>query len=160
MKGDFPPPRPVVLRSRPRPVGELYRRDCPPPRARPQPLVSKPMVGYDLAVVSRPHPEGGSLDVKIGDQVPHVTVSDIENLRKLRVIVSTTSLLLHIGDFGRVDGDHAWLSIDRLRAAGLPTDPHWNEGFQAMITYAASKGWLDSAATHVRAHVDVGSGAS
>ena len=57
-----------------------------------------------------------------------------------------------LGDLGRVDGEHAWLDIAALRAAG-PADPGWVERFDAMIEYARSKGWTDGAGA-VRAHVE------
>ncbi|MGA1440636.1 MAG: hypothetical protein ACO4CU_12500 [Ilumatobacteraceae bacterium] len=41
------------------------------------------------------------------------------------------------------DDEHVWLDVGRAAAA-----------FDSMIGYAASKGWLDAAGTHVRAHVE------
>ena len=58
------------------------------------------------------------------------------------------------------DGEHVWLDIAVARAAGAEVagDADWAEGYEAMITYAASKGWTDDAGTHVRAHVEVAAG--
>ena len=60
------------------------------------------------------------------------------------------------GPLCRFDGDHVWLDVAAARAAGAVAtdDPAWADGFDGMIAYAASKGWLDEAGTHVRAHVE------
>ncbi|MEO6654104.1 MAG: hypothetical protein ABIP17_15770 [Ilumatobacteraceae bacterium] len=50
---------------------------------------------------------------------------------------------------------HVWLRIAEARARGADASSgdDFNAGFDAMIEYAASHGWLDAAGTHVRAHV-------
>jgi hypothetical protein len=51
------------------------------------------------------------------------------------------------------DGAHVFVAPDAVRAlAGDAVTPAWEEGFAAMLGYAASKGWLDDAG-QVRAHV-------
>lgn len=51
------------------------------------------------------------------------------------------------------DPDHVWLAIDRTRT--VVTEASGDAAaFDSMIHYAASKGWLDAAGTHVRAHVE------
>jgi hypothetical protein len=52
-------------------------------------------------------------------------------------------------------GGHAWLRIDGLRglAGELSGDPSWSEGFDAMVAYAGTKGWLSSDGEEIRAHV-------
>lgn len=52
---------------------------------------------------------------------------------------------------GVIEGDHAWLEVAALRAAG-PDEPEWQAGFDAMIAFAAKKGWMRDGA--VRAHVE------
>ena len=54
------------------------------------------------------------------------------------------------------DGEHVWIDVSRLRQAGLGQSdaPDFGERFDAMITYAASKGWLDESGARVRAHVE------
>lgn len=53
------------------------------------------------------------------------------------------------------DGEHVWLDVAAARAAGAErTDDEWVAGFDGMIAFAASKGWIDDAGTHVRAHVE------
>lgn len=58
---------------------------------------------------------------------------------------------------GRLEGGHAWLEIEALRhAAGadVPAEsrPEWDSGFEGMIAYASSKGWVADGA--VRAHLE------
>ncbi|MGW1786580.1 hypothetical protein ACWCQQ_47115 [Streptomyces sp. NPDC002143] len=49
---------------------------------------------------------------------------------------------------------HAWVSVRELRAAcAREGDPAWVREFDAMVAYAASKGWVDDAGTSLRAHV-------
>ncbi len=48
-----------------------------------------------------------------------------------------------------------WLDIADLRALGgaAAGDDGFVTSFDAIIEYATSKGWLNDAGTHVRAHV-------
>lgn len=54
------------------------------------------------------------------------------------------------------DGQHVWLDVAGARVAGsaATSDAGWPAEYDAMITYATSKGWTDAAGTHVRAHVE------
>lgn len=45
-----------------------------------------------------------------------------------------------------------WLDTAALRTAGNG-DPDWDTQFDAMLNYAASKGWTDRDLSRVRAHV-------
>lgn len=52
---------------------------------------------------------------------------------------------------GEFRDGHVWLSIEWLaRRLGFPADP----GFDAMIDYARSNGWVAGSPEHVRAHVE------
>jgi len=65
------------------------------------------------------------------------------------------SLSAALGTLGSpdADGKHLWISIDGLRKAAAPAnDAVWPSQFDAMIQYAASKGWLDGTAARVRVH--------
>ena len=56
---------------------------------------------------------------------------------------------------GRADGDtHVFVDPAVLRAlpGARPDDAEWSASLDAMLAYAASKGWTDDAG-HVRAHV-------
>jgi len=51
------------------------------------------------------------------------------------------------------DPDHVWLDVAEARATIVDAGRD-AAAFDSMIGYAASKGWLDAAGTHVRAHVE------
>ncbi|WP_334143519.1 hypothetical protein [Rhabdothermincola sp.] len=65
--------------------------------------------------------------------------------------------LLQRLDVGRAvegDPDRMWISVDavqHLSAGAVGED--WLSGFEGMLAYARSKGFLDGPGTHVRAHV-------
>jgi hypothetical protein len=63
--------------------------------------------------------------------------------------------LLRSHSWGRFDGTAAWISVEALRkaAAGhVPDD--WPARFDAMLTFAESKGWLSDDGSAVRGHVE------
>jgi hypothetical protein len=65
--------------------------------------------------------------------------------------------LLQHRDVGRPvegDPDRVWISVEAVRhlSAGAVGED-WSSGFEGMLAYARSKGFLDEPGTHVRAHV-------
>lgn len=54
---------------------------------------------------------------------------------------------------GRVDGDHAFVSLAFLRSHAPADDGQWSDGLQRMIAYAQSKGWVSTDGDHLQAHV-------
>lgn len=50
--------------------------------------------------------------------------------------------------------DHVFVSIETLKSLADKVPEGWSKGFEAMIAYAASKGWVDDAGTHVEAHIE------
>lgn len=51
---------------------------------------------------------------------------------------------------------HIWLDVAALaHRAAPPDDAAWRERYEAMIDYAASKGWTDADRSVVRAHLEV-----
>jgi len=86
-----------------------------------------------------------------------VVMDEPENLRGLSVELrgcgaSQAGTLL--GDLGHVDGEHVWLDIPLLKALSpLADDAEWAEGFDGVMKYAESKGWIDETGTRVRAHI-------
>ncbi|MCI3273465.1 hypothetical protein [Streptomyces cylindrosporus] len=49
---------------------------------------------------------------------------------------------------------HAWVSVRELRAAcAREDDADWVREFDAMVAFAASRGWTDGTGTRLRAHV-------
>ena len=61
-----------------------------------------------------------------------------------------------LGAAARLEGEHAWVSPEWLRAAsGQAAVPAWQEGFGQMLAYAGRSGWVN-AAGEVRAHIERG----
>ena len=87
------------------------------------------------------------------------TLREVEDLNRLSVTLdqpgNADQIDRALGDLGRPDGvDHAWLNIENLRrASGRADDPAWTERFDAMISFAGSRGWLTAEGDAVRAHV-------
>ncbi|MCZ2849894.1 hypothetical protein [Modestobacter sp. VKM Ac-2978] len=54
---------------------------------------------------------------------------------------------------GRLDDAHAWLSIAELRARCVEPHGASAEQFDAMVAYAAGRGWV--AGEELRAHIDL-----
>ncbi|EYT57181.1 hypothetical protein [Microbacterium sp. UCD-TDU] len=54
---------------------------------------------------------------------------------------------------GRVDNDHAFVSVAFLRSHAPAGDEQWGEGLQKMIAYAQSKGWVSADGEHLQAHI-------
>ena len=53
------------------------------------------------------------------------------------------------------DGTHAWVFPMAVRKlAGRANDQAWNEAFDAMLAFAAGRGWLASDGA-IRAHIEV-----
>lgn len=61
-----------------------------------------------------------------------------------------------VAQVGRLaDRDTAWIRAEAVRAlaAGRVADG-WDAGFEAMLRYAAGKGWLSDDGTEIQAHVE------
>ncbi len=91
--------------------------------------------------------------VHVGAGAP--TVEDVQNLRQLHVELdgvddATGAAAIAESGLGTLEGDHVWLSIAELRAAGEGTEA-WRESFDGMIDYARTKGWVTG--DRVRAHI-------
>jgi hypothetical protein len=98
-----------------------------------------------IAVVSN---EGGEA---------RAVVAEPEDLKRLHaefrgVGDAAAATALTAAGLGTVDGDDVWLSAAALRAAG-DGSPDWLAGFDAMLGYAASKGWASADGELVRAHI-------
>jgi hypothetical protein len=56
---------------------------------------------------------------------------------------------------GRLDGEHAWIATDAVVAlAGDAADDAWHAGFEAMVDYARSKGFLAEDGSAIRGHLE------
>lgn len=59
-----------------------------------------------------------------------------------------------LSGFGEVEGEHAWIEPDTLRTLAegrVPAD--WDDRFDGMIAYAATKGWVDDEG-RLQAHIE------
>jgi hypothetical protein len=52
-----------------------------------------------------------------------------------------------------LDGAHAWVPPETVRALHPAADAAWQQGFDAMVAYASGKGWTDGAG-RIRAHIE------
>ncbi|MDH3752275.1 MAG: hypothetical protein OEU32_00280 [Acidimicrobiia bacterium] len=86
------------------------------------------------------------------DQPADFTAFDI------RAVESTQAAVLDaLGDRGAAapERDHIFVTVAAVRdLAGGAVDSAWEAGFEAMMGYAASKGWLDDAGSSIKAHID------
>jgi hypothetical protein len=85
------------------------------------------------------------------------SVEDAENLKELSaefrgVDDDAAAGALAAAALGAVDGDHVWLSVSRLHAAGDGSSK-WNSAFDRMVAYAAGKGWTSTDRSLLRAHI-------
>ena len=86
-------------------------------------------------------------------------VRECDDLKRFSVVVedgaNEEEIARALAPLGTLDSSaHAWVSIARLRAeCGHDGDAGWSEAFDAMVRFAASKGWVDETGMHLRAHL-------
>ncbi len=52
------------------------------------------------------------------------------------------------------EADHVFVSVAAVRSlADSAASEDWQAGFQGMLDYAGSKGWLDSTGNFIKAHI-------
>lgn len=70
-------------------------------------------------------------------------------------IVVRSGAVRNLDGIARIEGGtHAWVSPQAVRKlAAREDDPAWNERFDAMLAFAADRGWLASNGA-IRAHID------
>lgn len=93
----------------------------------------------------------GRTDVREPDDLKHFSVRVAEQL-------DLESLTRALGSLGYFDTpEQAWIDIRELRRTiGRDDDQEWSMQFDAMLEYAASKGWVNEQGTALSAHLDVG----
>jgi hypothetical protein len=85
---------------------------------------------------------------------PKIRILDADDFSgvELRTSEDNDELDRRLADAGAgwVAGDTALISISWLRdASGMVESPGWNAGMDAMLTVAATFGWLDESATTI-----------
>jgi hypothetical protein len=99
------------------------------------------------------------LQVAVDDRSSSVVLRDVDNFRALKVLVSSDGgdLGAALAGIGRVgESGDAFLEIAGLRrlAGERAHDPEWVAGFEAMVEYARSEGWVDEQGAALQAHCE------
>ena len=72
---------------------------------------------------------------------------------------SPGAVLLALAATGRAaeEDDHVFIAVDAVRSwaleAGVEVD-EWEDGYRKMLAYAEAKGWMNSDATAIKAHIE------
>lgn len=86
-------------------------------------------------------------------------LEQVEDLRRFSLVVAGDAALLpRLAEEqqGRIEfagEEHAWVSTAWLIGAAGRVSPEWRQGFDAMLAFAASKGWVREEPPAIRAHV-------
>jgi hypothetical protein len=81
-------------------------------------------------------------------------LADADNFRAFSVVVTGDADVAEaLAGLGTVEGEHAWLDPAAVTALAGEVGQRWRADFDAMIAYAASKGWTDDGG-RVRAHIE------
>jgi hypothetical protein len=97
---------------------------------------------------------------------PEVTLEEPEDLKSLKVttpVRDIPALARAVSQIGALaDDEHAWIRVSALAdlAGDHGRDASWQEGFEAMLAYARSKGWMSADGGSVRAHIELAGEAS
>jgi len=92
---------------------------------------------------------------------PGVTLAEPDDLGSFKVLATGThgdtgALAQALDGVGTLaDDGHAFIAVDAVRrlAGDRASDPEWSAGFDKMLAYAGSKGWMDASGTAIQAHV-------
>lgn len=94
----------------------------------------------------------------IVDYAPNQGLSlvEAEDLKGFKFrLRGTTETRPAIAGITFADDDHVFIGVDTVKSLpGAPDSPEWLGGFQKMIDYAATKGWIDPSTNAIRAHVE------
>ncbi len=86
-----------------------------------------------------------------------------DDLQSFKVVVPADAigdeerLAVVVGTIGRpADAGHVFVDIEALLdlVPDRRDEPGWRKGFDGMVSYARTKGWLDDAGTAIRGHVE------
>lgn len=105
-----------------------------------------------MVIVLRLDGGGDVLELKDPDDLRrfHIRIEGDHDRSGIVSAFSSTGL----GDFE--SAELAMVSVARVRAlAEGRVGTEWNKGFDAMLAYAASKGWYDAAAGRIQAHCEM-----
>jgi hypothetical protein len=96
------------------------------------------------------------------EEEPAVTLHEPEDFKAFKLTTlgsgEASAVDRALGALGSVDDDgtHAWLKLDAVRtlAGELADSASWSDGFDGMVAYAGSKGWLSPDGDAIRAHLE------
>jgi hypothetical protein len=91
-----------------------------------------------------------------------VSLADPDDVRSFKVLARAPEpdperLAQALEGVGRLEGEgDAFIDVEAVRrmAGERASDPEWSAGFDAMLAYAGSKGWMDPSGTAIQAHVE------
>ena len=93
----------------------------------------------------------------IVDYTPGAGLSLVEpdDFKGFKLRIAGAEMRPAMRDVSFVDDGNVLIGIDAVRALpGAPDTPEWRAAYQAMVDYAARKGWIDAATNSIRAHVE------
>ncbi len=105
------------------------------------------------------------IDVDLTGETPAVSLGEPQDCKRFHVAVrggeaESLSEALSAADVGRLlPSGEAMIDTAAVRrlASGRVPDA-WEDDFQAMLTYAGTKGWLNDDGTAIQAHVEWSAG--
>ena len=87
-----------------------------------------------------------------------ITLEDAGNFQEFHIAIDgdvPTAVAAFAGRAAASERDnHLWIDIAFVQElAGDTATPEWQTQFDAMLAYAATKGWIDEPANRVEAHI-------
>ncbi len=95
-----------------------------------------------------------------GQAAPHLDqASDFTSFSVKAADQSPGAVLQALAASGRAsdEDDHVFIAVDAVRSWALEAGVEvgaWEDGYGKMLAYAASKGWMNSDATAIKAHIE------
>jgi hypothetical protein len=84
-----------------------------------------------------------------------LSLFEVDDFKRFKLRVTGSVVRPVIGGVAFVDDDNALIDVDLPPSLpGAPAAREWRAGYQAMIDYAAKKGWIDPAGNAIRAHIE------
>ncbi len=86
-------------------------------------------------------------------------LTQADDFKGFKLLIAGSEARPAIAGVTWVDDGNVLIGVDAVKALpGAPNTAEWNAGFQAMVDYAAKKGWIDPATNGIRAHVERATG--
>jgi hypothetical protein len=100
------------------------------------------------------------VDLTFDTELASVALRDEDDLARFSVRVpagtpgESIARALEAAGAGHLDGEEAAIDVGWLRKCTADRPAKWQKDFDAMLAYAASKGWMDERRTKVTAHLE------